>query len=79
MQPSLLQQGVELMLFGMGTVFAFLACLVIVTTLMSKLLQRLAPAQETPAFIPPAAAQQDDQLLAVISAAVHKYRSRRKP
>jgi oxaloacetate decarboxylase (Na+ extruding) subunit gamma len=79
MQSSLLQQGVELMLFGMGTVFMFLACLVLVTTLMSKLLQRLAPVQETLISTPPAAAQQDDQLLAVISAAVHKYRSRRKP
>ena len=80
MQSSLVQQGVELMLFGMGTVFAFLACLVLVTALMSALIQRMTPLKETlPVVSPQEPAQNDEQLMAVISAAVHKYRSRHKP
>jgi oxaloacetate decarboxylase gamma subunit len=80
MQSSLVQQGVELMLFGMGTVFGFLACLVLITALMSALLQRLIPIKEEHLVLSSAKpAQQDEQLIAVISAAVHKYRSRHKP
>lgn len=38
MQP-LLQQGLDLMIFGMGTVFIFLAVLVAVTTLVSVVIR----------------------------------------
>ena len=80
MQPSLMQQGVELMLYGMGTVFVFLAVLVVTTTLMSALLQRFVkpePIAEPPvANLPVSIA--DDQLIAVIGAAIHQYRSRHK-
>jgi oxaloacetate decarboxylase gamma subunit len=40
MEPTLLDQGVELMLYGMGTVFVFLAILVVATISMSALVQR---------------------------------------
>ena len=57
-----------------------LVALVLVTAMMSALLQRFAPVKETrPALSPTEPAQQDEQLIAVISAAVHKYRSRHKP
>jgi oxaloacetate decarboxylase gamma subunit len=36
-EHSLVTQGLELMVFGMGVVFVFLAMLVVVTNLMSKL------------------------------------------
>lgn len=78
MQDNLMQQGIELMLYGMGTVFTFLALLIIATTLMSAILQRYSkpePAPVAPA-IKPAATVNDNQLVAVISAAIHKYRSR---
>ncbi len=80
MQPSLMQQGVELMLFGMGTVFVFLALLIAATTAMSAVLQRYTkPEQLVPQQAPnKTAVVEDDQLIAVISAAIHKYRSRRK-
>jgi oxaloacetate decarboxylase gamma subunit len=80
MQSPLLVQGVELMVFGMGTVFLFLACLVLVTGLMSAIIQRFAPIKE-PQLEQTAvvAAPDDERLIAVISAAVHKYRSRHKP
>lgn len=43
MQDNLIDQGLDLMLFGMGTVFVFLTLLVFATTLMSKLVNRLVP------------------------------------
>ncbi len=83
MQETLLQQGVELMIFGMGTVFVFLALLVVVTTAMSSLLQRFLPAKPIEPAVTRMPAQaaapvEDQQLMAVLSAAVHKYRSRHK-
>lgn len=47
MQDSLIDQGINLMLFGMGTVFVFLTILVFATTLMSKLVNRFAPEAQT--------------------------------
>ncbi len=87
MQDTLMQQGLELLLFGMGTVFFFLTLLVIVTSAMSQLVLRYAPApvvQErrspvvsSPEAIPTTIAD-DTQLVAVISAAIQQYRSRHK-
>ena len=45
-EPSLVSQGLELMIFGMGVVFVFLTMLVFVTGFMSKLVNKLAPEQE---------------------------------
>ena len=42
--PSLLNEGLTLMLFGMGFVFVFLALMVIVTNLMSFLVAKIQPA-----------------------------------
>jgi oxaloacetate decarboxylase gamma subunit len=54
MQDNLIDQGINLMLFGMGTVFVFLTVLVFATTLMSKVVNRLAPEEvkETSATMP---------------------------
>lgn len=83
MQDNLMQQGIELMIYGMGTVFVFLAVLIVVTTTMSKIVQRFFPDAPEPVLTTtprsaPVAAENDEQLLAVITAAVHKYRSRHK-
>lgn len=43
MQDNLIDQGLNLMLYGMGTVFVFLTLLVFATTLMSKVVNRLVP------------------------------------
>jgi oxaloacetate decarboxylase gamma subunit len=40
MQPTIVQQGLDLMLYGMGTVFVFLCCMIVVTSLMSRIAQR---------------------------------------
>ncbi len=81
MQETLWQQAVELMLFGMGTVFVFLTCLVIATTIMSRITLRFfkhepVAAQPSAGSAPKAAS--DDTLIAVISAAIQKHRSRHK-
>jgi oxaloacetate decarboxylase gamma subunit len=76
-QESLLEQGLELMLFGMGSVVIFLSLLVIATILMSSLVRRFSPPVAEP--VPEAdTSQTDGHLLAVISAAVHEHRSRHK-
>ncbi|MCY4044796.1 MAG: OadG family protein [Cellvibrionales bacterium] len=82
MQNELIQQGISLMLYGMGTVFVFLAILVLVTFSMSAIVKRFFPEVEslTPATnsINPGTAAQpqavDPKRLAVISAAIKKHR-----
>ena len=79
-EPSLVSQGLELMVFGMGVVFVFLTMLVFVTTLMSKLVNKFAPEPEAVAAPAPAVAAPgvDPQLLKVLSAAVKEHRARHK-
>jgi oxaloacetate decarboxylase gamma subunit len=77
---SLISQGASLMVFGMGFVFVFLTLLVGVTTVMSKLVTKFepeaVPVQKKRRAMAPKAAQADnDELVAVITAAVHQYRS----
>lgn len=80
---ELLQDGLALMALGMGVVFVFLTILVISVTLMSALIGRYQPspvvvgkAKKTqPSAV---ATGQDDEVMAVISAAVHRYRSTRR-
>lgn len=79
MQNQLIQQGIELMLYGMGTVLTFLVLLIIATTVMSSLLHRFAKPEPIESAAPAAkAANNDEHLIAVISAAIHKYRARHK-
>jgi oxaloacetate decarboxylase gamma subunit len=81
MQETLLQQGIELMIYGMGTVFTFLAVLVLVTLLQSMIVSRFFPEAiiaAKPITQAPVASNNNEQLIAVISAAVHQYRSRQK-
>ncbi len=81
---SLISQGLSLMVFGMGFVFVFLTLLVGVTMLMSKVAMKFEPVS---AAVPSKAKRNrsaatattveanNDELVAVITAAVHKYRS----
>lgn len=69
MQAGLLEQGLTLMLVGMGTVFVFLTLLVAATTLMSTLTARLSPA-------PAAESPVSDEEVAAISAAINRHRQR---
>ena len=78
MEDSLITSGVELMLFGMGTVVVFLTLLVVITGAMSALVKRYLPADAVAATAESAPVT-DQTLLAVITAAIHEHRSRRNP
>lgn len=85
MQGTLIDQGLNLMLYGMGTVFVFLTILVFATSFMSRIVQRfatpddapdsggLSPAQDAapnPELAPP-------HILKAIHKAIAAHRSRR--
>ncbi|WP_417223707.1 OadG family protein [Amphritea sp.] len=75
---NLMSEGLSLMVFGMGFVFVFLTLLVFATGFMSKLVTKIAPeAPPQPAKAKPAAvaaAAGNDELIAVMTAAVHQFR-----
>ncbi len=66
MADSLINEGLTLMLVGMGTVFVFLTALVAVTTLMSRLIMRYQPDA--------VAVGDSDEVIAAISAAIETHR-----
>ncbi|AFL74437.1 OadG family protein [Thiocystis violascens] len=75
-ESALLIESLRLMVIGMGIVYAFLLLLVGVLRLMSTLILRLAP-EETPALAtaqPQSPSAAPDDLIAVIAAAVARYR-----
>lgn len=79
---ELLQEGLVLMALGMGVVFVFLTILVISVKLMSKLIGRLQPVPvaadaSKKSSQSSATSGQSDEVRAVISAAVQRYRSTR--
>ncbi len=83
MQETLIDQGVNLMLFGMGTVFVFLTILVFATSFMSKVVSRFAseeelpvPAANTPISSPAAASQPTPNIMSAIEKAIAAHRKR---
>ena len=69
MQPSLIDQGLTLMLVGMGTVFVFLTILVAAMSLMALVVRRLTPTV--------AGAGVSDDEVAAITAAIEQHRKTR--
>lgn len=79
MTESLMSQAIDLTIVGMGFVFVFLVVLIGATKTMSKLVAKFEPpAPEVPVAVAaqPATPMNDPRLMAVITAAVAKYRSR---
>ena len=72
--PPLVSEGLNLALYGMGTVFVFLTLLVLATMIMSWL---VAP-KETVAVIalPVDLAGDSDRKIAAITAAIQQHRNR---
>lgn len=66
MSPSLLDQGLMLMLVGMGTVFVFLTILVAGMSLMALIVNRFLPSE--------ADIGASDEEIAVITAAIAQHR-----
>lgn len=83
MTPSqLLLEGVDLMLMGMGSVFFFLALLIISIRLMARTIERFAPAAParvaaTPAPVKVASDMPGPDVIAAIQSAIHQHRARR--
>ncbi|WP_372983160.1 OadG family protein [Marinobacter sediminum] len=80
---DLMSQAVDLMIAGMGFVFAFLVVLVFATLLMSKLVARFAPPEpatpaKTPRAKPKAPASVDPDTAEAIKKAIAQFRSRHK-
>ena len=88
---SLLNDGLALMLYGMGFVFLFLTLLIGATTLMSRIITKYeknvgvlsedgvpSPTAVIPRHGPLATPLEDKTLISIISAAVYKHRSRHK-
>ena len=74
---EMMSTGVEIMLVGMGSVFSFLAMLIVAVNLMAMTIQRFFP--ETP----PESAKKnhaepviDTKVIAAVTAAVHQYRAK---
>jgi oxaloacetate decarboxylase gamma subunit len=76
---ALLAQGMQLLTFGMGTVFVFLMLLVIAVNLMSALLQScfpdpIAPETQARAVKKAPAAAVDSKTLSIIQDAIRQHR-----
>jgi len=67
METSLLDQGITLMLVGMGTVFAFLTVLVLGMTTLSAIAMRLARSATD--------SDASDEEIAAITAAIAQHRN----
>ncbi len=67
MQATLINQGVTLMLVGMGTVFVFLTLLVVMMSVTALLIRRLTPAAKDGA---------SDEEVAAITAAITQHRNK---
>ena len=70
--PPLVSEGLNLALYGMGTVFVFLTLLVLATMMMSWL---VAP-KETAAVVALPIDLAGDRKIAAITAAIHRHRNR---
>lgn len=78
-----MSQAVDLMIAGMGFVFAFLVVLVFATLIMSKLISRLTPPEpatpaRTPRAKPSAPASVDPDTAEAIKKAIAQFRARHK-
>lgn len=81
MKENLIDQGVSLMTYGMGTVFVFLTLLVFATLLMSTIIRRLTPKDptgtDTPRPTTSSHASLDPKVRAAIQQAIQLYRKQR--
>ena len=78
MNALLISQGLDLLLYGMGTVFTFLTLLVGITGAMSALVNRIAPDQaDVTANAEAQAATIEPRLSKIIQAAIDQHRGRK--
>lgn len=74
---ELMQDGLQLMLLGMGTVFVFLTVLVIGTTIMSRIVMRMPDVPESDTHRRGRSSSRDDLAeVAAVAAAVRAVHGR---
>lgn len=75
---EMMSAGVELMLIGMGIVFAFLALLIVMVNIMTSVIQRFFPETHLAELNPASASASHTNagVIAAITAAVHQYRNK---
>ena len=81
MQGEILNESIQLLIYGMGTVFIFLFILILATTAMSRLIARYAPEPDpvVPAKRRVKTVQSvDPDVLQAIGLAVQEYRRERR-
>lgn len=85
MHESLLDQGLSLLVYGMGTVFVFLALLVLITKAMSVFIGKFLPEAPEPTRRPAQPVRgaitqvtPESHVLKVIAAAVAEHRAKRR-
>ena len=77
MDASLISQGLDLLLYGMGTVFVFLSLLVGLTALMSRTVMRFSPEQPVESEVGSHQIHStlvDKKIVKVIQAAIDQHR-----
>lgn len=80
MDSLLIAQGLDLLIYGMGTVFTFLTLLVGITSLMSMLVNRIVadePDVVADAVAPVASAVVEPRIARVIQAAIDLHRGKK--
>jgi oxaloacetate decarboxylase (Na+ extruding) subunit gamma len=69
---DIMERGIDLVIYGMGTVFVFLSILILVILVMSSLVKRFEATALPVSEI-------DPRILAAIKSAVHRYRDNHRP
>ena len=74
MYSNLLSEAITLTMFGMGFVFVFLALMVIVTSLMSKVVTKIQPAiSDSPSMSSESSIEIDEKTKAIIESAIKMH------
>ena len=81
MSDTFLQQGLDLMIYGMGTVIVFLTLLVVATGFMSRFIVRYFPDPVEPVVennSKPPAGGVDPKIARIIAAALQQHREKHR-
>jgi oxaloacetate decarboxylase gamma subunit len=76
MDNNLLGDSITLTIFGMGFVFLFLALMVVVTNLMSLIVDKIQPTINVPPLNSDPSNEIDDKTRAIIEAAIKMHTKR---
>lgn len=78
MEATIFYQGVELLLYGMGTVIVFLVLLICAMRFMSWMIFRFLPEPENSDDTSIVTSKVDDKVIAAIGVAISQFRTRKR-